>query len=93
METSFNHFPLLCVVVHLYITSVEQAITFFLMLLQITHCDTILEHMEGLLGKFQSDLGQVSEEIRTLQVSKSYYCSVTHTCSSIIHHQHVCFCL
>lgn len=35
---------------------------------QITHCDSILEHMEGLLGKFQTDLGQVSEEIRTLQV-------------------------
>lgn len=38
------------------------------MLLQIKHCDSILEHMEGLLGKFQTDLGQVSEEIRALQV-------------------------
>jgi hypothetical protein len=36
--------------------------------LQIKHCDSILEHMEGLLGKFQADLGQVSEEIRALQV-------------------------
>jgi hypothetical protein len=35
---------------------------------QIQRCDGILEHMEGLLGRFQSDLGQVSDEIRTLQV-------------------------
>jgi hypothetical protein len=26
--------------------------------------------MEGLLGKFQADLGQVSEEIRALQVRR-----------------------
>jgi hypothetical protein len=26
--------------------------------------------MEGLLGKFQADLGQVSEDIRTLQVRR-----------------------
>lgn len=36
--------------------------------MQIQRCDAILEHMEGLLGRFQSDLGQVSDEIRTLQV-------------------------
>lgn len=36
--------------------------------MQIQRCDGILEHMEGLLGRFQSDLGQVSDEIRTLQV-------------------------
>jgi hypothetical protein len=35
---------------------------------QITQCDGILEHMEQLLGKFQSDLGKVSDEIRALQV-------------------------
>uniref|UniRef100_A0A383VE33 Uncharacterized protein n=1 Tax=Tetradesmus obliquus TaxID=3088 RepID=A0A383VE33_TETOB len=38
---------------------------------QIKHCDSILEHMEGLLGKFQTDLGQVSEEIRALQVQSA----------------------
>jgi hypothetical protein len=35
---------------------------------QLQRCDGILEHMEGLLGRFQSDLGTVSDEIRTLQV-------------------------
>mmetsp|Transcript_35681 Transcript_35681/g.90202 ORF Transcript_35681/g.90202 Transcript_35681/m.90202 type:complete len:761 (-) Transcript_35681:796-3078(-) len=35
---------------------------------QIKSCDAILAGMEGLLGKFQSDLGKVSEEIRQLQV-------------------------
>jgi hypothetical protein len=42
--------------------------------LQIKHCDSILEHMEGLLGKFQADLGQVSEEIRALQVRAAASC-------------------
>lgn len=37
---------------------------------QIRNCDGILSNMEQLLGKFQSDLGRVSEEIRQLQVSK-----------------------
>jgi hypothetical protein len=41
---------------------------------QIKHCDSILEHMEGLLGKFQADLGQVSEEIRALQVRPAAAC-------------------
>jgi hypothetical protein len=41
---------------------------------QIQRCDGILEHMEGLLGRFQSDLGQVSDEIRTLQVRLMYCC-------------------
>lgn len=40
--------------------------------MQIQRCDGILEHMEGLLGRFQSDLGQVSDEIRTLQVRLMY---------------------
>lgn len=40
---------------------------------QIMRCDGILEHMEGLLGRFQSDLGQVSDEIRTLQVGHAAY--------------------
>jgi hypothetical protein len=35
---------------------------------QIRNCDGILSNMEQLLGKFQSDLGRVSEEIRQLQV-------------------------
>ncbi|GAX77086.1 hypothetical protein CEUSTIGMA_g4532.t1 [Chlamydomonas eustigma] len=35
---------------------------------QIKNCDGILGSMEQLLGKFQSDLGRVSEEIRQLQV-------------------------
>lgn len=35
---------------------------------QIKACDSILAHMEELLGKFQTDLGQVSDEIRQLQV-------------------------
>lgn len=43
---------------------------FFWAPLQIQRCDGILEHMEGLLGRFQSDLGQVSDEIRTLQVRR-----------------------
>ena len=34
---------------------------------QIHDCDRILVTMEQMLGKFQSDLGQVSEEIRQLQ--------------------------
>lgn len=36
--------------------------------MQIQACDGILAGMEGLLGKFQADLGKVSEEIRQLQV-------------------------
>ena len=36
--------------------------------LQIRNCDGILSNMEQLLGRFQSDLGRVSEEIRQLQV-------------------------
>lgn len=36
--------------------------------MQIRNCDGILSNMEQLLGKFQSDLGRVSEEIRQLQV-------------------------
>lgn len=43
-----------------------------LRMLQIMRCDGILEHMESLLGRFQSDLGQVSDEIRTLQVKYKY---------------------
>jgi len=35
---------------------------------QIKNCDGILNYMEQLLGKFQGDLGKVSEEIRQLQV-------------------------
>jgi hypothetical protein len=35
---------------------------------QMSQCDGILEHMEQLLGRFQSDLGKVSDEIRALQV-------------------------
>ncbi|GFH22066.1 uncharacterized protein HaLaN_19473, partial [Haematococcus lacustris] len=38
---------------------------------QIKDCDSILAGMEQLLGKFQSDLGKVSEEIRQLQVQSS----------------------
>uniref|UniRef100_A0A7S0WFJ8 Vacuolar protein sorting-associated protein 52 homolog n=1 Tax=Pyramimonas obovata TaxID=1411642 RepID=A0A7S0WFJ8_9CHLO len=34
---------------------------------QIKACDTILEEMEDLLGGFQSDLGNISTEIKTLQ--------------------------
>jgi len=34
----------------------------------MSQCDGILDHMEQLLGKFQSDLGKVSDEIRALQV-------------------------
>ncbi len=36
--------------------------------LQIKNCDAILGHMEQMLGRFQGDLGKVSEEIRQLQV-------------------------
>jgi hypothetical protein len=50
----------------LLMTCMRAAATFALP--QIQRCDGILEHMEGLLGRFQSDLGQVSDEIRTLQV-------------------------
>ncbi|KAG2482867.1 hypothetical protein HYH03_018212 [Edaphochlamys debaryana] len=35
---------------------------------QIKTCDSILAGMEGLLAKFQSELGKVGEEIRQLQV-------------------------
>lgn len=35
--------------------------------LQIQECDGILGTMEQLLGKFQNDLGTVSEEIKQLQ--------------------------
>lgn len=34
---------------------------------QITSCDNILAKMEEMLGKFQSDLGNISSEIRALQ--------------------------
>ena len=34
---------------------------------QISSCDAILETMEEMLGKFQSDLGNISSEIRALQ--------------------------
>ena len=34
---------------------------------QISSCDTILGTMEEMLGKFQSDLGNISTEIRALQ--------------------------
>jgi hypothetical protein len=34
---------------------------------QITSCDKILANMEEMLGKFQSDLGNISSEIRALQ--------------------------
>ena len=37
---------------------------------QIEACDGLLAGMEALLGGFQADLGQVSEQIRTLQVRK-----------------------
>ena len=39
--------------------------------MQIRNCDGILSNMEQLLGRFQSDLGRVSEEIRQLQVGVS----------------------
>ena len=34
---------------------------------QISSCDDILATMEDMLGKFQSDLGNISSEIRALQ--------------------------
>lgn len=34
---------------------------------QIQSCDAILERMEEMLGLFQSDLGNISGEIQTLQ--------------------------
>ncbi len=34
---------------------------------QISSCDAILATMEDMLGKFQSDLGNISSEIRALQ--------------------------
>lgn len=37
---------------------------------QIKVCDSILQNMELVLGRFQSDLGKVSEEIRHLQVQR-----------------------
>ena len=36
--------------------------------MQIEECDQILGAMETMLGKFQADLGNVSGEIRSLQV-------------------------
>ncbi|MEW5309332.1 MAG: hypothetical protein WDW38_001227 [Sanguina aurantia] len=38
---------------------------------QIKACDSILGGMENLLGTFQSELGRVSEEIRTLQIQSN----------------------
>ena len=38
---------------------------------QIKECDSILVAMEGMLGRFQSDLGNVSGEIRSLQEQSS----------------------
>ena len=35
---------------------------------QITSCDRILATMEEMLGKFQSDLGNISSEIRAFCV-------------------------
>jgi hypothetical protein len=34
---------------------------------KIRECDTILTHMESLLGGFQADLGSISSEIKNLQ--------------------------
>lgn len=39
----------------------------FLSTIQIKECDAILASIEELLGRYQSDLGNVSNEIRTLQ--------------------------
>ncbi|KAL4424816.1 hypothetical protein ABPG77_011066, partial [Micractinium sp. CCAP 211/92] len=38
---------------------------------QIKDCDGILVQMEGMLGRFQSDLGNISSEIRALQEQSS----------------------
>lgn len=38
---------------------------------QIRDCDDILVQMEGMLGRFQSDLGNISSEIRALQEQSS----------------------
>ncbi|KAL4421397.1 hypothetical protein ABPG75_010688 [Micractinium tetrahymenae] len=38
---------------------------------QIKDCDDILVQMEGMLGRFQSDLGNISSEIRALQEQSS----------------------
>lgn len=38
-----------------------------LVAVQISDCDNILASMEEMLGKFQSDLGNISTEIRSLQ--------------------------
>lgn len=38
---------------------------------QIKDCDDILVQMEGMLGRFQSDLGNISSEIRSLQEQSS----------------------
>jgi hypothetical protein len=37
-------------------------------LCQISSCDAILATMEDMLGKFQSDLGNISSEIRALPI-------------------------
>ena len=39
--------------------------------MQIEECDSILGAMETMLGKFQADLGNVSGEIRSLQVRQA----------------------
>jgi len=39
----------------------------YMSVLQISSCDAILATMEDMLGKFQSDLGNISSEIRALQ--------------------------
>lgn len=34
---------------------------------QLTNCDTVLQKMEKMLESFQSNLGDISEEIKNLQ--------------------------
>ncbi len=58
----------ICIVRALKHTSLVSAENHILCAVQIKDCDAILEHMEGMLGGFQADLGKVSDEIRALQV-------------------------
>jgi hypothetical protein len=48
-------------------TDIDQSQSIASLHYQIKNCDDILSRMEGLLSKFQTDLGSISTEIQSLQ--------------------------
>jgi hypothetical protein len=59
--------PTLCAAAPITLTLPRSRCSRRLRRRQIKECDDILVAMEGMLGRFQSDLGNISTEIRSLQ--------------------------